>query len=49
MGFWANTSSPSRVSVARRFFVVDIDRHDLRHLNDIRRAQSDAKSHMVIY
>ncbi len=30
-------------------FVVDIDRYDLRRLEDIRRALSDAKPQMVIH
>jgi hypothetical protein len=29
--------------------VADIDRYDLRHLEDIRRALSDAKPQMVIH
>ena len=30
-------------------FVADLDRYDLRHLDDIRRALSDAKPQMVIH
>ena len=30
-------------------FIADIDRYDLRHLDDIRRALSDAKPQMVIH
>ena len=30
-------------------FVADMDRYDLRHLDDIRRALSDAKPQMVIH
>ena len=30
-------------------FIVDIDRYDLRHLDDIRRALSDTKPQMVMH